>query len=307
VAVPDFQSFMLPVLRVAADGNTHSLTELRERLAREMQLSEFDLEQRIPSGTQTKYTNRVYWSTVYLSKAGALRRVRRGVLEITDRGQQLLTENHAKITVKLLCRFPEFQEFYKGDATSVSAVESSEPARAAEIIETPEERFEASFRQLQSSLASDVLETVKRASPAFFERLVVKLLVAMGYGGSVEDAGNAVGRAGDDGIDGIIKEDKLGLDIVYVQAKKWSDTPVGRPAVQAFAGSLEGHRARKGIVMTTSAFTNEAREYVQRIEKKIVLIDGKRLAELMIEYDVGVAVAKAYTLKKIDTDFFEPE
>ena len=173
--------------------------------------------------------------------------------------------------------------------------------------ETPEERLETNFGELQVSLASELLESVKKSSPEFFEELVVRLLVAMGYGGSVVDAGKAVGKSGDDGIDGIIKEDKLGLDVIYVQAKRWRDTVVGRPVVQAFAGSLEGHRARKGIIITTSTFSQDAREFIQRIEKKIVLIDGKQLAELMIDHNVGVNVAKTYHFKKVDHDFFEPE
>ncbi|HUQ94352.1 MAG TPA: restriction endonuclease [Bryobacteraceae bacterium] len=298
---------MLPILKVTADGKEYSLVELRERLSGLMGLSDADLEEKIPSGIQSKYSNRVYWSTVYLSKAGALSRVRRGVVAITDRGRQLLAQNHPKITVKLLRQFPEFTEFYKGDSSEGTDEPASPLAKVTHGVETPEERLESSFKELRASLASELLDTVKKSTPAFFEDFVVKLLVAMGYGGSVEDAGRAVGKSGDDGIDGIIKEDKLGLDVVYVQAKKWTDTVVGRPVVQSFAGSLEGHRARKGVMITTSTFSQDARDYVQRIEKKIVLIDGKQLAELMIEYDVGVAVAKTYKLKKLDNDFFEPE
>jgi len=307
MAAPDFQSFMLPVLRIMADGKDHSMAELRNRLASEMNLTPEELEERLPSGTQTKFANRIYWSAAYLAKAGVLKRVRRGVLAITDRGRLLLSENHPKITVKLLYRFSEFKDFHKGEASFSDDSPSTPATRDAEGAETPEERLESSFRELQSSLASELLETVKKSSPEFFENLVVKLLVAMGYGGSVEDAGRAVGRSGDDGIDGIIKEDKLGLDVVYIQAKKWAETVVGRPVVQAFAGSLAGNRARKGIIITTSAFSQDAREYVQRIEMKIILIDGKQLTELMIDYDVGVTVAKEFKLKKLDADFFEPE
>lgn len=307
LAVPDFQSFMLPVLKVTADGKEHTLTELRARLSSEMGLSSDDLEEKLPSGTQSKYTHRLNWSTVYLSKAGALSRVRRGVVMITDRGRQLLSQSSTRITVKMLQQYPEFNEFHKG-GSSLSPVGSiTLPVRNIETAETPEENLESSFKELTASLAGELLDTVKKASPEFFENLVVKLLVAMGYGGSVEDAGRAVGKSGDDGVDGIIKEDKLGLDVVYVQAKKWSDTVVGRPTVQAFAGSLEGHRARKGVIITTSAFSQDARDYVLRIEKKIVLIDGKQLAELMIEHDVGVTVAKTYMVKKLDHDFFEAE
>jgi restriction system protein len=210
----------------------------------------------------------------------------------------------------LLRQFPEFNEFYDRNQLRSSATrdeQSVSPLSTVEPVDTPEERLESSFAELRLSLASELLDTVKKSSPSFFEDLVVKLLVAMGYGGSVEDAGKSVGRSGDDGIDGIIKEDKLGLDVVYVQAKKWNGTVVGRPVVQAFAGSLEGHRARKGVIITTSGFSQEARDYVQRIEKKIVLIDGKQLAELMIDHDVGVSIARTFTLKKLDHDFFESE
>ncbi len=298
---------MLPLLQLTADGKEHSLVEVRERLADQMGLTPSDLDEKIPSGSQSKYTNRVYWSAVYLAKAGALTRVRRGVVAVTERGRQLLSEHHPKINTKLLQQFPEFREFYKGESSDSGAPPSGTSSVSVVEEETPEERLETNFEELQVSLASELLESVKKSSPEFFEGLVVKLLVAMGYGGSVIDAGKAVGKSGDDGIDGIIKEDKLGLDVIFVQAKKWIDTVVGRPVVQAFAGSLEGHRARKGIIITTSTFSQDAREYVQRIEKKIVLIDGKQLAELMIEHNVAVSVAKVYHLKKLDHDFFEPE
>jgi len=226
---------------------------------------------------------------------------------IADRGRELLTENHPKITVKILQRYPEFVEFTKGDSTPVVSHSSAPTASDVEGGQTPEERLEFSHQEIQRSLATEVLDAVKRSSPLFFENLVVNLLVAMGYGGSIEDAGKAVGKSGDEGIDGIIKEDKLGLDFVYIQAKKYTDNAVGRPAVQAFAGSLEGHRARKGVMISTSTFSQDAREYVKKIEKKIVLIDGKQLAELMIEHDVGVTLAKTYRVKKLDQDFFESE
>jgi restriction system protein len=296
---------MLPVLSLTSDGGEHSLAEILARIPAEMSLTPEDLELKLASG-QKIYANRVYWSTVYLSKAGALKRVRRGIVQITDRGRQLLAENHPKITVRILHQYPEFHAFHKRDVLEQDGTSAFEVTKTTESAGTPEERLESSFQELQASLADELLDAVKKSTPAFFEDLVVKLLVAMGYGGSVEDAGRAVGRSGDDGIDGIIKEDKLGLDVVYVQAKKWSGNAVGRPVVQAFAGSLEGHRARKGVIITTSSFSQDARDYVQRIEKKIVLVDGKQLAALMIEHDVGVTVAKAYTVKKLDQDFFEP-
>jgi restriction system protein len=303
--VPDFQSFMLPMLKITADGSEHPMADLRERLSREMGLSPEDLQERLPSGMQTKYQNRVAWSAVYLYRAGVLDRPRRGVFQITDRGRNLLAEKLEKITIRLLCRFSEFKDFRERRPDSPDDVPLKPISPEIDTVQTPEERLEFSFQDLQNSLANEVLDAVKRASPEFFEQLVVKLLVAMGYGGSIQDAGRAVGKAGDEGVDGIIKEDKLGLDVVYIQAKKWTDTVVGRPAVQAFAGSLEGHRARKGVMITTSTFSQDARDYVQRIEKKIVLLDGKELAKLMIEHNVGVTVAAVYSLKKLDHDFFD--
>jgi len=226
---------MLPVLTLAADGQEHTLAELREKLPDVMSLTSEDLEERLPSGAQTKFAHRTHWSIVYLVKAAVLQRPRRGVVVITDRGRQLVSQGLPKITVKLLRQFPEFVEFYKGGASDGNDQPDTTPIRTAEIIETPEERLESSFQEIQASLAAELLETVKKSSPKFFEDLVVKLLVEMGYGGSVEAAGRAVGSSGDDGIDGIIKEDKLGLDVVYIQAKRWTDTAVGRPVVQAFA------------------------------------------------------------------------
>jgi restriction system protein len=306
MAVPDFQSFMLPMLRRCAGGKDHSLADLRIQLAGDMGLSESDLTEKLPSGSQTKYGNRVAWSAVYLHRAGCLERIRRGVFKITTRGQELLAENHQKITNKLLSRFPEFMVFHQGKPSSDDGPATSSSHAETESTQTPEEILETTYQNLKNSLASDILEAVKRMSPEAFEQLVVTLLVTMGYGGSIQDAGSAVGKSGDEGIDGIIKEDKLGLDSVYIQAKKW-ESVVGRPFVQAFAGSLEGHRARKGVMLTTSGFSQEARDYVQKIEKKIVLIDGKQLAQLMIEHNVGVTETKSYTLKKLDQDFFEAE
>jgi restriction system protein len=306
MSVPDFQSFMLPVLQVLSDGIEHSLISIREQLAHMMNLSPEEIAEKLPSGTNTKFANRVHWSVVYLSKAGMLKRTGRGVVAITERGREILAEGHSKITVKILNRYPEFTEFHRGDSSS-GEIKQSSPIAVEESTQTPEERLESSYKELRSSLASDILEAVKKSSPQFFENLVVTLLVAMGYGGSIEDAGRAVGKSGDEGIDGIIKEDKLGLDFVYIQAKKYTDLTVGRPAVQTFAGSLEGHRARKGVMLTTSTFSQEAYDYVKKIEKKIVLIDGKHLADLMIEHDVGVTLSKVYRLKRLDQDFFDSE
>lgn len=302
--VPDFQSFLLPVLRLSADGNEHSMAEIRQRISVDMKLSPDELTEKLPSGSQTVFANRVAWSAVYLHRAGTLERTKRGVFRITARGHELLKQNPAKINIQTLNQFPEFVTFHKGSANG-AASEEEQPAKLTKS-QTPEEQLSAAYKVLREALATDVLEAVKKSTPNFFEELVVDLLVAMGYGGSMEDAGRAVGRSGDGGIDGIIKEDKLGLDVVYVQAKRWTGG-VGRPVVQAFAGSLEGVRARKGVLITTSHFSQDALEYVRVIEKRIVLIDGKQLADLMIDHDIGVNVAHTYKVKRLDSDYFESE
>ena len=292
---------MLPLLKVAGDGQEHALSEVIESLAAQFNLTPDERNQLLPSGRQPIFENRVGWARTYLKKAGLLETTARGKFRITPRGLQILENNMTRIDVKFLAQFPEFVEFRlrspKSDAQQT--VEEEEP-------DTPEETLEQGYQNLRRALAQELLERVKSSPPRFFEKLVVDLLVAMGYGGSRKDAGQAVGQTGDGGIDGIINEDKLGLDVVCVQAKRW-EAAVGRPIVQAFAGSLEGHRARKGVLITTSHFTQEAKDYVNRIERKIVLIDGQQLAELMMDYGIGVTRAAQYDVKKIDLDYFGEE
>jgi restriction system protein len=297
--VPDFQTLLLPMLRACADGQPRSIDDLRTALQHQFNLTDADLAERLRSG-RSKFANRVDWASIYFVKVGILDRVSKGVFRITDRGRNLLQEEGAtgRITLKTLSRYREFADFQK-PLTTASASESAE-----ESAKTPEELLESSHQSMRQRLAAEVLDAVRNVSPAFFEKLVVDLLVAMGYGGTAEDAGQAVGGSGDGGVDGIIKEDKLGLDAVYVQAKRWSGT-VGRPVVQAFAGSLEGHRARKGVLITTSDFSADAKEYVEKIEKRIVLIGGQQLAEYMIDHDVGVAAGRTYTVKRLDQDYFD--
>jgi restriction system protein len=286
---------MKPLLELASDGRDHTASESHEAMAERFQLTEEDRQQMLPSGRQPTYQNRIAWARSYLTKAGLLERPARGVFRLTERGRDILNENPSAIDSAFLRRFPEFVEF----TSTIQPEGISE--RTSE--ETPEESLDQSFRRLKAALADELLQLVKSSDPQFFEELVIDLLVAMGYGGSHKDAGQAVGRSGDGGIDGIIKEDKLGLDVVYVQAKRWQ-TSVGRPQVQTFAGSLDGRRARKGVMITTSQFTPEAREYVEMIEKKIVLIDGEQLSDLMIEHDIGVSDVATYRIKRIDLDYF---
>jgi restriction system protein len=306
MAVPDYQSTMLPLLQFAeAQSQEISTDEAVEALAVQLGLTEADLKEMLPSGVQPTFVNRVGWAATYMKKAGLLESTRRGHYRITQRGQDLLKKKPAKINVALLKQYPEFQEFQqlkgtrKGDKKSVTAVPKDVEAA------TPSEALESAYENLRDELAAELLTRLKKASPAFFERIVVELLVKMGYGGSRADAGKAIGRTGDGGIDGIIKEDKLGLDVVYVQAKRWDTNAVSRPDVMQFAGALQAQKALKGIFITTSRFTDDARNYVSQIGSKIVLIDGNQLCQFMIDHDVGVSTVSLYPVKKIDADYFE--
>lgn len=297
--IPDFQTLMLPVLQITGDGQPHSTGEVIEIIASHFGLSDEDRKELLPSGRQFRLDNRISWARAYLKMAGLVENAGRGRFVITPRGLQVLQSNPDRIDINFLKQFPEFTDArLRPDRNSEEHADSAEP-----ITQTPEEILEASYQDLRNDLAKELLERVKACSPRFFEKLVVDLLLAMGYGGSRKDAGAAIGQSGDGGIDGIIKEDRLGLDIVYIQAKRWDGT-VGRPVVQAFAGSLEGFRARKGVFITTSSFSKDAREYVERIEKKIVLIDGEQLAQFMIDYGIGVTEVATYTVKKADQDYF---
>jgi restriction system protein len=306
--VPDYQTVMLPLLRLTSDGNEHTLVQSAEAIADEFRLADEERKEMLSGSGQLKIYNRVGWARTYMAKAGLLEAVGRGKFKITERGLELLKTKPKKIDVNLLNQFPEFVEFRTGSAGNRLNSSSGSSGDLAAAQQTPQELLESSYQTLHQQVADDLLERISKSSPRFFERLVVDLLVAMGYGGSRKDAGQALhtGKSGDDGIDGIIKEDRLGLDAVYVQAKRWKAT-VGRPEVQGFAGSLEGHRARKGVFITTSQFSADAREYVSRIEKKIILVDGQQLASLSIEFGVGVEAVSSYKTHRIDTDYFEEE
>lgn len=301
--VPDFQQLMLPLLRLMNDGAEHRISELIDALSEQSRLTEAERNEMLPSGVQTRMQNRVSWACIHLMKAGLLERMSRGNYRLSDAGRQLLARNPDHIDIRLLNQYPAYKEFRALRTTRAVATRNGEDS-AEPTTETPEDLVGRGYMQLRRTLASDLIEKAKGCSARFFEQLVVKLLVAMGYGGSLADAGKAVGQSSDGGIDGIIKEDKLGLDVVYIQAKRW-EAPVGRPVVQAFSGSLDGQRARKGVLITTSRFTEDARDYVDRIDKKIVLIDGEELAQLMIDYGIGVAETETYRLKRLDVDFFE--
>lgn len=303
MTVPDFQTIALPLLRLSGDGNTHRLSEAIEQLAREFQLTPEEAAERLPSGRQSRFANRVGWARTYLTRARLLESAQRGSFTITARGREVLAAPPDKVTVAYLRRFPELMEFIRGTKSDTVPAPDVSTQDA-----TPEELIEQSHLELTRNLAEELLSRVKDLSPGFFENLVVDLLVRMGYGGSRAEAGTRLGRTGDGGVDGIIKEDKLGLDVVYVQAKRWDKSTVGRPEIQAFAGSLEGHRARKGVFITTARFSADARSYVDMIEKRIVLIDGPQLAEYMIEHDLGVVETAVYRIKRSaleELDYYE--
>ncbi len=298
MAVPDFQTIMLPLLNIASDGQEHSGHEFLEELAKHFQLNDEELNELLPSGKQTRFYNRVGWARTYLIKSKLLEMPKRSYYQITARGKEVLVSNPSRIDMNYLKRFPEYIEFKEKEN------ERKEKEQIEEVEEsTPEEILENAYQEIRETLAQEALENVMACSPSFFERLVVELLVAMGYGGSRRDAARAVGQTGDEGIDGIIDEDRLGLDTIYVQAKKWANS-VGRPEIQKFVGALAGKRAKKGIFITTSFFSSEAAKYVSDIDTKVILIDGKRLAELMIDYNIGVNEVTTYKLKRIDSDYF---
>lgn len=304
--LPDYQTFMLPLLKALLDGEIHRFRDLTHHLADEFQLSNTQREALLPSGQQTILANRIGWAKTYLKKAGLLEYPIRGSMRITQAGRNFLSSSPTIIDSATLQQFPGFLEFKESKSTTESPEESKNETEVIDSRQTPDELMDEAFQTLRRQLSENLLERLSTCSPSFFERVVVDLLVAMGYGGSIEDAGRRVGRSGDNGIDGIINEDRLGLDIVCLQAKRWQQK-VGRPEVQAFAGSMEGFRARKGVLITTSDFTIEAIEYVQRIERKIVLINGTQLAQHMIDFGIGVSATRSYIIKRIDSDYFDSE
>jgi restriction system protein len=290
---------MLPLLRFAGDNQEHRFRDTVQTLANEFDLTEEERKELLPSGQQAIFNNRVGWARLYLVKAGLLEATRRGYFKITEQGNKALAEKPERIDKNFLMQYPDFVKAWE----SIIGKRKTGKGPTVPPETTPEESLESAFQELNESLASDLLEAIKQSPPDFFERLVVDVLIKIGYGGSRKEAGQAMGRSGDGGIDGIIKEDKLGLDIIYLQAKKWENT-VGRPEIQKFAGALQGQRARKGIFISTSNFSKEALDYVKNIDSKIILIDGQLLAELMIEHNVGISPVSKYEIKKIDSDYF---
>ncbi len=311
--IPDYESLMRPLLEHLADGRERKTQETLDSLAGTLGISDTEKNELLPSGNQTIFNNRVAWAKFYLKKALCVETPKRGVYRITKRGTELLRVHSGAIESRTLQQFPEFTAFILNSRTPTTAVASVQPlvtsappAGPASPQLTPEEQMERGYTALSNQLQSELLSTIAEASPEFFERLVLELLLAIGYGGSRRDAGRTLGRSGDGGVDGVIYEDRLGLETIYVQAKRWEGT-VGRPEIQKFAGALQGQRARKGIFITTSDFTADARAFVKNIDARIVLIDGDLLTKLMIEHGVGVTPVRSLAIKRLDSDYFIEE
>jgi len=305
MAVPAYQYYHRHILEIAADGKEHNLKDDRNVIAEKLNLKEEDLKLLLSSG-QTVFYNRTAWAKSCLIHAKAIEATGPGIYKITQRGIELLKQNHKIITATVLSQYPEFEQF-RTPKSKTDKTETAKEEITEEIIEeTPEESLEKAYQDIRNSLANEILEKIKKNSPKFFENLVVDLMVAMGYGGSKLDAGKSIGKTGDEGIDGIIKEDKLGLDVIYLQAKRWEGT-VGRPEIQRFVGALHGKRAKKGVFITTGCFSSEATEYVATIDPKVILIDGVSLVEFMMDHNLGTNALTTYQIKRIDSDYFTEE
>jgi restriction system protein len=296
--IPDFQTIMLPFLQILSDGKEHTTNETNQKLAEHFNLTEEELNEFLPSGAAKTFPNRVAWAKSHFKMAGFIENTKRSSFRITEAGKKFIESNPTEINLRILKTIPTYQE-----RTGRSKEDEIQIVNNNQEESTPEEIFENSYLRIRKNLAQELPIKVKACSPTFFESLVVELLVKMGYGGSIKEAGHSIGRSGDEGIDGIIKEDKLGLDVIYIQAKKWENV-VGRPEIQRFVGALAGQGAKKGVFITTSRFSKEAKEYLPRNETKVVLIDGEQLAELMIDYNLAVSTINTFEIKRIDNDYF---
>jgi len=310
LSVPDFQTLMRPILAQLQDGQPRAISDVRTAMAAEFELTDEDLAEELPSGRAKTFYNRVGWATTYLYRTGLLTRPRRSVYAITDRGQQILASHPERVDLRVLAQFPELATLRS--SRQPTAEEADQPPTAptvsGELVnvhdeETPQERIATAYRELRAALIAELLDSISDQDSDFFEHLVLDVLQAIGYGGSREDAADRLGQSGDEGVDGVIREDRLGLDQIYVQAKKWSDS-VGRPEIQKFFGALHGQRATKGVFITTSSFTRGARDYANDVTPRVILVDGHELAGLMIDYGVGVTPTNTYTLARIDSDYF---
>ncbi len=300
-------------MQTIANGHEVKMADIKTSLAEKFKLTSLELNELLPSGKQPVFNNRIGWSKTHLKKAGLVDSPKKGFIKITPLGISVLQKSPTLINVSFLKQYPAYLEFITGTNNSTPASElkstnviNNQVTSATESTKTPDEILEGAHQQLRNSLVQDIISTLKGVSPYFFEKIVVDLLVKMGYGGSFKDAGSTTKKSGDDGIDGIIKEDKLGLDVIYIQAKRWN-SPVGRPEIHSFVGALAGQGAKKGVFITTDRFTADAKNFVPKNETKIVLIDGEQLAQYMIDYNLGVSTINTYEIKRLDTDFFEED
>lgn len=296
MSIPDFQSLMLPVLKASAAGEV-KISDVVTKLGIELGMSEAELSELLPSGKQTTFANRVNWAKSYLGKAGLITLTKRAHFEVSERGMNVLASPPTAINVKFLEAFPEFKKFKEGNGQTPL---TPQPESVSLRDLTPDEIIRSAYGELHQSLASDLLAKILAAPPDFFERLVVQLLVAMGYGGSAVEAGRALGKSGDGGVDGVIDQDALGLDRIYVQAKRYADAKVSSGEIRDFFGSLDRFKATKGLFVTTSSFSPSAKETAELLSKRIVLIDGPQLTRLMIRYDIGCRVEEVIQIKKVD-------
>jgi restriction system protein len=293
---------MLPIMKIAEDGNEHTARELRQRIGEQLGLTEEERKELLPSGTQPVFTNRLAWARAHLTMAGLLEKTGKGRFRITQRGKEAMASNPPTVNLRFLFQFPEYAKA-RNEAKTDTAAEPASHASTTEVA-SPQERIELAFRDLNNSLTTELRSKLASIDPFRFEQVVLDLLVKMGYGGSKKEAAQVTQRTADEGIDGLINEDRLGLEVIYIQAKRWKHK-VGRPEIQNFVGAIAGKKAGKGIFITTSDFHDNAREYAASLHQKLVLIDGRRLAELMIEHNIGVAPEQPYIIKKIDTDYFD--
>jgi restriction system protein len=305
MSVPDYQSLMLPVLKTSSKGEVR-ISEVVDQLAEEMGLSQEQRSELLPSGKQAVFSNRVRWAKTYLSKAGLVETTKRGCFVITERGREVIKRTPEYIDNDFLMQFEEFRQFKEKSNAVEDQTNDKNIVEIEDQRQTPDESIRSAYRKIETALAQDLLERIRQAPPAFFERLIVNLLISMGYGGSVINAGRALGRSGDDGVDGVIDQDALGLDRVYIQAKRYAvGNNIGAGAIRDFFGSLDRHKATKGLFVTTSTFSSSAKETAELLSKRIVLVDGDQLASLMMRHNVGCRIEDTLHIKKIDEEFFE--